>query len=879
MPSPLTGEFDAVVQVSGLTVNRLLASLHQNPFVDPLRPRALSRVTARLGDAGFVEVVDGVRGIAWAQIGVPSIQLVHQGRDEVWMVVPVRAYFRADPGSADFPELAHGRVRAKYRLWTVKAGVYGSGHFVFLRAAVDPASVTFTSEGSTVADAQITAQVRAILTKRVGVTPQPLVDDFAAGRFMSLVAPSGESAVCHALGSGGPSTPPGDIGTVQEIFLGGRDLAVAVSREYVLGQIQPSLDTLKASGVPPFPVKAGPLTASYSATLDTASAKWSPLVAIFFGLQPVGAIMLTASGEATTSHPVLPDASFHLEHALWILFDPVSETLSVVSSGPPKVSASLKGFVGGVVSFFGGLVKLVTGASVKAAIEQEVATAYNKAIAGVLAAAGTKLQTVLGQKQKLIKQLQTLDKQAGARFDAAESRSEGFVLRGNISLSPRHLKMEAVDKLPDATGYTAFRSVIPAGIIDEYHWRWYFTTGPVPAGSPPDGIQVHADRFVLRSTAEVPGIPHYAPGSAQPKIPTGRVCLMIRGRVINEVTGSLDKVNTVAATGMERFCVYVMPPSTVSPAPGAGPAKHRRLWWALWLVADEAAGVPWSPDERLAAYVDASGPPTQRVNTLVHYVGSEAAIASLRALVEGVRTGARDDAGLLVVVVLREGVLGRSGAPVKAALTELAETMTRPLMVTEDAEQGWAETGGWTGAGVTAATRLLDPDGSETWAHAGSAPGSEIAAALAAHLRACPLPRTESVTLEIAPGDEAPAVQFTTARDPWLSLRSFRGRKVTLAFALPWARPCIAQLRRLQRLHEQAEARGDVTVAVIDRASAEDAHTLATAQRLTYLVVADPVGAIARSFGIRVWPTTVTIDEHGRIAEIEPGADGGRWPR
>ena len=38
---------------------------------------------------------------------------------------------------------------------------------------------------------------------------------------------------------------------------------------------------------------------------------------------------------------------------------------------------------------------------------------------------------------------------------------------------------------------------------------------------------------------------------------------------------------------------------------------------------------------------------------------------------------------------------------------------------------------------------------------------------------------------------------------------------------------------------------------------------------------ADPEGEIARRFGIIVWPTTVTIDARGRIADVEMGADGG----
>ena len=550
MPNPLTGAFEIVAQISGLTINRLLATLHQNPHANPgQQPTVPSHITGRLGDTGFAEAVDGVRGTVRAQIGVPSVELIHEARDAVWVVAPVRAYFRADPGSAAFPELVRGLVRARYRLVAIAPpeGQYGTtGSGPRLWVGVDPDSITFTSRGSTAPDRQITAQVRAILTRRIPVRPQPLLNDFAAGRFLSLVGPDGESAVCHPLGAGG-SGPPGDIATVREIFLGRRDLAVAVTQQYVLAQLQPSLDAFKTSTFPPFTVEVGPLSGDYSVYVDTADAKWSALQAIL-GLTPIGTITLTIAGEARTPDTAMPDATFQVVDDVWIAFDPATETLSVVAGGRPAVSARLKGAAGGVFDTF-------SGGAARAAMVRAVTHAYNAAITGVMATVAAKLQPVLGEKQKLIAQLQTLDPQATARFDATESHAEGFVLRGRIGLSPRHLHRDEVDKLPDHTGYTAFRSVIPGGVIDEYHWRWYFTTGPVSAGSPPDGTEVHTDRFFLRPTAEVPGVPHYPPGATEPKVPTGRVCLMIRGRVVNDVTGHEDEVDTVYDTGLERNCV------------------------------------------------------------------------------------------------------------------------------------------------------------------------------------------------------------------------------------------------------------------------------------------------------------------------------------
>ena len=73
----LTGDFDAVVQVSRGTVNRLPATTHQNKEgyskTMPLSPQKLA---GRIGGYESVTVGEGqVRGTAWVQIFVPTIEI------------------------------------------------------------------------------------------------------------------------------------------------------------------------------------------------------------------------------------------------------------------------------------------------------------------------------------------------------------------------------------------------------------------------------------------------------------------------------------------------------------------------------------------------------------------------------------------------------------------------------------------------------------------------------------------------------------------------------------------------------------------------------------------------------------------------------------
>jgi len=73
----LTGDFDAVVQLSRGTVNRLLATTHQNKQgyskTMPLSPQKLA---GRIGGYESVTAGEGqVHGTAWVQIFVPTIEI------------------------------------------------------------------------------------------------------------------------------------------------------------------------------------------------------------------------------------------------------------------------------------------------------------------------------------------------------------------------------------------------------------------------------------------------------------------------------------------------------------------------------------------------------------------------------------------------------------------------------------------------------------------------------------------------------------------------------------------------------------------------------------------------------------------------------------
>lgn len=229
MPNPLTGDFAAVVQVSGATINRLMASLHQNAFANPATPSFPHSIQIRLGDD---RAIDGAIGTVKVQIGVPLVELIHGSTDRFWIEVPVRARYLPDVGSKPLPRYMNGSVRAQYRIedidprclgWSEKAGQY-----VWVRVVPD----TVAFRGTTAEEAilglelgggppapdptpRITRQIAALLVTRFAASPHRVSSRFKKGRMRSLVTDGGAAVVAPVSMDGGD--PAGAIASVNGV--------------------------------------------------------------------------------------------------------------------------------------------------------------------------------------------------------------------------------------------------------------------------------------------------------------------------------------------------------------------------------------------------------------------------------------------------------------------------------------------------------------------------------------------------------------------------------------------------------------------------------------------------------------------------------------
>ena len=113
-------------------------------------------------------------------------------------------------------------------------------------------------------------------------------------------------------------------------------------------------------------------------------------------------------------------------------------------------------------------------------------------------------------------------------------------------------------------------------------------------------------------------------------------------------------------------------------------------------------------------------------------------------------------------------------------------------------------------------------------------------------------------------------ISFKTDAGEEYVLHRFVGREVLLNFWQSWSAPCLAELSRLQRLHE---GRGKAPFIVAFHGGKER-KTLGEVRRqhgLSIVLSHDTDQQTARLYGVRCWPTTVTVNSDGLINHVQYG--------
>jgi thiol-disulfide isomerase/thioredoxin len=308
-------------------------------------------------------------------------------------------------------------------------------------------------------------------------------------------------------------------------------------------------------------------------------------------------------------------------------------------------------------------------------------------------------------------------------------------------------------------------------------------------------------------------------------------------------------------------------------APAGWAATMTAPVWHTEAPADAALDSDIAAHVEIFASPDASRAPG--ANARIHFPEMPPA-RPLDTLGRALARRTHRDAPVTVIVVLPPGAFERSRSAIEAQLGSLGPEAPEAVVMTEDHESGWART---FAVERRPATYLLDGAGSFAWQEAGRLDAGAIADALDRHAIAGARPGPRLVRAAMRRGDRAPDALFEYARGERIALRKLRGRPVLLNFWKSWSAPCLKELDRLERLHQRA-AGSLVVLAVNDGEDPARLADVARARKLTITVVPDPDRLIAARYRVQCWPTTISIDERGRVDDVQlgvmPDRDGAR---
>jgi len=124
-----------------------------------------------------------------------------------------------------------------------------------------------------------------------------------------------------------------------------------------------------------------------------------------------------------------------------------------------------------------------------------------------------------------------------------------------------------------------------------------------------------------------------------------------------------------------------------------------------------------------------------------------------------------------------------------------------------------------------------------------------------------------------APGRPAPDFQLRGLDGQTVSLDDLQGKPVMVNFWATWCGPCRMEMPFIQEVYQDSEwlKTGLVILAVNLKESASAAGEFMEDNGLTFPVLLDIDGEVARMYNISAIPTTYFIDKNGIIKDVKIG--------
>jgi len=413
---------------------------------------------------------------------------------------------------------------------------------------------------------------------------------------------------------------------------------------------------------------------------------------------------------------------------------------------------------------------------------------------------------------------------------------DGVIVHGEVGSLPRRPPVVVIGETEHGSSFTAFESWIPAGGIDRFVWSWV----EYPHFNVWNGVEksfTDEHRFIFPKPAAATQL--------------SQICLRIEG---TQTSPSGQDIGVAAGTtcSVDGYESAVDVPSWFGPV--ALPVWQPQVPPEAILRNAIAAHV--------SIHADAPVNEPLSQNTLVYFADlqSEKPLERLVGAVSQVKGGT-----LRVIVVLPAGAFDVSRREFEAKLGSHREWPV-PFHFTEDDEGGWTRT---FALGKRPSVYIINARRECVWKHEGE-PSSAEWAALDRYLTVTSAPQFRALRLAVSQGDVTPDAWLEADDREQFSLQRLRGRYVLLNFWQSWSAPCIAELRRLQRLYET----GKGTTAIVALHGGNNGDALEDIRRrlgLSFVLVQDWQQRVARRYGVRCWPTTIAIGPDGRAEHLQFG--------
>lgn len=863
MTNPLTGDYEAVVQIAIRQINGLLGTLHQNSDKDvPLK--LLHSLTSRVGDRRirppdvgvfgdwviatmranpgvglqdlrtrliatvppgaarmFTDAFDAfdrdwviqlppdvVRGIVKLQVSSPTISVPAGSATEVIVNARIRAKYYPDPGTTELPAPVHGQVAVTFEIRT-------RGRRLHIEPSAQDAKITFLAaqgSGLTVNDENtIATHLRRFIRESLRLLPVDLPQDFKFTEFIGL-GPSGNEVVALPFQLSAAPAPASGPQSLTQSFLGSSGFGFAASKDNVNRFID--LDAIRQEITKRQTVlKLSILGVSRSVTYRY---RYSSGPTLTF---KNGGIEIAAQVEAETSKYWAPNGWVRFRQLLTFVVDPASD-ITLDRSGDPVVDESW--FIPH------GLAITIVTAQIDKALRDNASSVNN---------------FFAQARDTLVSGLTTFDAAATAWFTAIDVTTSGIAVRGEIStvgssVTPlRRPPIVEFEETHQGAAFTALESWVPAGRIDRLIWTWVEGAGPeIWSGVQKSVVDEH--RFILDKP---PGITNIS-----------QICLRLEGSQIwpdgSEVSVTGGATCQVQEPEFEVDIPSWWEPLTI-PIWTPNPADTGALRDAIAGHVSVQAGIPADSQ--------------QLRNALVYF--AEGADHPLDSLITAL-TQRRDDYSLVTTVVLPAGTFDASRLQVEGRLGLPREGFDAPVHFTEDDERGWTRT---FGASSAPSMYLINARREFVWKHEGEPDPAEIAAALDKYLLPTAPFGFRPLRLTVSPGDPAPDAFFEDDGQQY-ALHRMRGREVFLNFFLSWSTPCLTELQRLQSL-QRAGRDGPFIVAFHGGVKRDAIDDVRKRLSLSFSLVQDSQQRLAQRYGVRCWPTTIKVDANGRVEQIQFG--------